>query len=78
MSSHDVTATILVCQSNETAAMLMSQTNDVGVELFSHVNTLSVPIKMHDCRPLKQKLTIFRDSTVRCGKITMSVWKFVN
>ena len=31
--SHDVTAAILLFQSNETAAMLVFQTNPVGVEL---------------------------------------------
>ena len=37
--SHDVTATILVSQNNETAAMLVSsQTNPLGVELFSYTN----------------------------------------
>ena len=36
--SHDVTATILVSQNNETAAMLVSQTSPVGVELFSYAN----------------------------------------
>ena len=36
--SHDVTAAILVSQSNETAAMLVSQTNPLGVVLFSYAN----------------------------------------
>ena len=36
--SHDVTAAILVSQSNEAAAMLVSQTSPVGVELFSYAN----------------------------------------
>ena len=36
--SHDVTATILVSQNNETAAMFVSQTSPVGVELVSYVN----------------------------------------
>ena len=36
--SHDVTATILVSQNNETAAMLVYQTNPLGVELFSYAN----------------------------------------
>ena len=31
VSSHDVTAAILVSQNNETAAMLVSQTNPVAV-----------------------------------------------
>ena len=34
---HDVTAAILVSQSNETAAMLVFQTSPVEVELFSYV-----------------------------------------
>ena len=34
--SHDVSAAILVSQSNETAAMFVSQTNLPGVELFSY------------------------------------------
>ena len=37
--SHDVKATILVFQNNETAGMLMYQTNPSEVELFSYVNT---------------------------------------
>ena len=37
--SHDVMATILVSQNNETAAILVSQTNRVGVELFSYANS---------------------------------------
>ena len=37
--SHDVTAAILVFQSNETAAMLVYQDNPVGIELFSYVKT---------------------------------------
>ena len=37
--SHDVTAAILVSQSNETAAMLVSQTSPLGVELFSYANS---------------------------------------
>ena len=36
--THDVTAAILVSQTNETAAMLMLKTNPLGVELFSNVN----------------------------------------
>ena len=36
--SHDVTASILVSQNNETAAILVFQTSPVGVELFSYVN----------------------------------------
>ena len=36
--SHDVTAAILVFQSNEMAAMLVSHTNIVGVKLFSYAN----------------------------------------
>ena len=36
--THDVTAAILVSQTNETAAMLMLKTNPLGVELFSKVN----------------------------------------
>ena len=36
--SHDVTAAILMSQTNEMAAMLLSQTNPVGVELFSYAN----------------------------------------
>ena len=35
MFSHDVTAAILVSQSNETAVTLLSQTNSVVVEHFS-------------------------------------------
>ena len=49
MFSHDVTAAILVSQTNETAAILVSQTNEtaamfvsqtspMGVELFSYAN----------------------------------------
>ena len=34
--SHDVTAAILLSQSNETVAMLVSQTSPLGVELFSY------------------------------------------
>ena len=50
--SHDVTATILVTQSNETTAMLVSQTNPVGVELFSYANAFSfVPVNLHRCWP---------------------------
>ena len=37
--SHDVTAAMLLFQSNETAAMLVDQTSPVGVELFPYVNT---------------------------------------
>ena len=36
--SHDVTAAILVSQTNKTAAMLVSQTSPLGVELFSYAN----------------------------------------
>ena len=36
--THDVTAAILVSQTNETAAMLMLKTNPLGVQLFSNVN----------------------------------------
>ena len=36
--SHDVTAAILVFQTNETAAMLVYQQNPLGVDFFSHVN----------------------------------------
>ena len=36
--SHDVMATILVSQNNETVAMLVSQTSPVGVELLSYAN----------------------------------------
>ena len=36
---HDVTAAILVSQSNETAAMLVFQTNSVRVEPFSSIKT---------------------------------------
>ena len=36
--SHDVRATILVFQNNETAAMPFFQTNPVGVKLFSSAN----------------------------------------
>ena len=46
MFSHDVTAAILVSQSNETAAMLVSQTSPVGVELFSYANAFFVPINL--------------------------------
>ena len=35
---HDVTAAILMSQSNETSAMLVFQTNPVGVDLFSYSN----------------------------------------
>ena len=35
---HDITATILVSQNNETAAMLVSQISPVGVELISNTN----------------------------------------
>ena len=43
--SHDVTAAILVSQSNETAAMLVSQISPLGAELFSYANVLlSQPI----------------------------------
>ena len=38
MFLRDVTAAILVFQSNETAAMLVYPENPLGVELFSHVN----------------------------------------
>ena len=37
--SHDVTAAILVFQTNRTAAMLVYQDNPVGVELFCYVKT---------------------------------------
>ena len=46
--SHDVTATILLFQSNETAAMLVFQTSPVGVGLFSYINALFVPINLHN------------------------------
>ena len=36
--THDVTAAILVSQTNETAAMLVFQTNPLGVVLFSYLN----------------------------------------
>ena len=36
--THDVTAAILVSQTNETAAMLTLKTNPLGVQLFSNVN----------------------------------------
>ena len=39
VSSHDVTAAILVSQNNETVALLVSQTSPVGVALFSYANT---------------------------------------
>lgn len=46
MFSRDVTAAIMVSQSNETGAMLASQTNHMEVELFSHVNSFFVQIKI--------------------------------
>ena len=49
MFSHDVTAAILVSQSNETAAMLVSQTSPVGVELFSYANAFFVAINLYRC-----------------------------
>ena len=51
MFSHDVTAAILVSQSNEAAAMLVSQTNPVGVELLSYANAFFCTINMHRCWP---------------------------
>ena len=48
--SRDVTAAILVFQSNKTGAMLVFQENPLGVELFSL--TLSfVPINLHRSWP---------------------------
>ena len=36
---HDVIATIVAFQNNETAAILVYQTNPTGVQLFSYGNT---------------------------------------
>ena len=44
---HDVTATILVSQNNETAAMLLFQTNPVGVKLLSYVKAFFFPRHFH-------------------------------
>ena len=49
--SHDVTATILVSQNNETVAMLVSQTCPLGVELFSFANAFFVQTILHRCWP---------------------------
>ena len=49
--SHDVTATILVSQNNETAAMLVSQTNFWESNSLL-LQTLSfVPTNLHRCWP---------------------------
>ena len=60
MSSHDVTAAILVFQNNETAAVLVYQDNPVGDEFF-FVQTLSfVPINLHRCWPHEWLFKILR------------------
>ena len=48
--SHDVTATILWSQNNETAAMLVSQTSPVPVEVFSYANEFFCSIHLHTVR----------------------------
>ena len=56
--SHDVTAAILVFQSNETAAMLVYQENPLGVELFSYANAFFYPNKLHRCWPRERKRSV--------------------